>query len=277
MGGLALGDFDEAEVGEKMDAPDRAALEMTLVVEHADDVAGADAVIFAEAEEELHHAGLGGVVPLGTGLELAALASLLTGLPRLAGLARLALATVVRGARAVFGDLFAFPAGRFAHQGHEDAGDPVPFVSLVAQRLQGGDGFFKIVFLDALGDGRDELLGETALDGLGGRDLGADDELAGVALDRLDAVNVSSVDEGDGFTGTARATGPADAVDVVLGILRQLVVEDDIDVVHIDTPRSHVGGDEDLDGPLAEEPQNPLPHGLGDVTVETVGGVAAGE
>ena len=280
MGGLTLGDFDEAEVGEKVDAPDCAALEMALVVEHADDVAGADAVIFTEAEEELHHAGLGGVVALGTGLELAALASLLTGLSRLAGFAeltRLALATVARRAGAVFGDLFAFAPGRLAHQGHEDSRDLVPLMPRVAQRLERGDGFFKIPFLDPFGDGRDELLGETTLDGFGGRDLGANDELTGVALDRLDAVDVTTVDERDGFSGTTRAAGPADAVDVVFGILWQLVVEDDIDVIHIDAARRHIGGDEDFDGPLAEESENPLAHGLGDVAVKPVGRVTPGE
>ena len=114
MGGLALGDFDKAEVGEKMDASHGAALEMALIVKHTDDVTGADAVIFAEAKKKLHHARLGGVVTLGAGLELATLSARLSGFTRFARLSRftrLPFATIVRGARPIFGDLFAFASG----------------------------------------------------------------------------------------------------------------------------------------------------------------------
>ena len=62
------------------------------------------------------------------------------------------------------------------------------------------DRFVEIPLFNALRDGLDELLGETALDRLGGGNLGAHDELPRVALDRLDAVNVTTVNEGYGFT-----------------------------------------------------------------------------
>ena len=143
--------------------------------------------------------------------------------------------------------------------------------------MQGGDGFFKSTFGDALAHGIDELLGEPIFHLLDRRDLGPDDGLSRVALDRLDAVDVASVDEGNGLARAAGATRTADAVDIVFGVLWQLVVEDEIDVVHIDAARGDVGGDENLDGALAEKTQDALAHRLGDVAVKTVSGVAAGE
>jgi hypothetical protein len=120
---FGLGDFDEAEIREELDAPDRAALEVAFVVEHADDVAGIDALVLADAEEELHHAGLGAFAGLGAGLAfeiaLAASARGVAGLPGGAALGVVAtfgalwaifpgtaFAAVVRSRLAVFRDLF---------------------------------------------------------------------------------------------------------------------------------------------------------------------------
>jgi hypothetical protein len=120
---FGLGDFDEAEIREELDAPDRAALEVAFVVEHADDVAGIDALVLADAEEELHHAGLGAFAGLGAGLAfeiaLAASGRGVAGLPSGAALGVVAtfgalwaifpgtaFAAVVRSRLAVFRDLF---------------------------------------------------------------------------------------------------------------------------------------------------------------------------
>ena len=66
-------------------------------------------------------------------------------------------------------------------------------------------------------------------------------------------------------------------MDVVFGILGQLVVKDNIDVVHVNAARRHVGGDEDFDGPFAEEPKHSLAHGLGDIPVKSIGRVTPGK
>ena len=50
--------------------------------------------------------------------------------------------------------------------------------------------------------------------------------LLGVPLDGLKLVDVFASNERNGFARTARATGPSDAVHIVLGIKGQVVVDD---------------------------------------------------
>jgi hypothetical protein len=47
--------------------------------------------------------------------------------------------------------------------------------------------------------------------------------------------------------------------------------------IYIDAPSGDVGGDEDFDFPFPESLEHAFAHLLGDIAVETVGGVAAGE
>jgi hypothetical protein len=47
--------------------------------------------------------------------------------------------------------------------------------------------------------------------------------------------------------GGARPAGPADPVDVVLRVPRQLEVDDDRQVLDVETARGHVGRDQDPD------------------------------
>ena len=119
MSRFTLGHFDETEVREKMNAAYRATLEVTLVVQHADNITGADTVIFAKTQKEFHHTGFGGVSALRARLEIALPAFSLR--PRFAGLTGFPRVTatvtsVVRGLRAVLGDLLALTSGRFTHQ-----------------------------------------------------------------------------------------------------------------------------------------------------------------
>ncbi len=51
-------------------------------------------------------------------------------------------------------------------------------------------------------------------------------------------------DEGDGHAIGAHAAGAADAVHVVLRIVRQVVVDDVRDVGHVDAPAHHIRGDQ---------------------------------
>ena len=73
----------------------------------------------------------------------------------------------------------------------------------------------------------------------------------------------------------ARAAGAADPVDVIVAVVRQVVIEDDLDVVHVEPARRDVGGDEKLDRALAELGHHALAHRLRHVAVQLVGAVAA--
>ena len=67
------------------------------------------------------------------------------------------------------------------------------------------------------------------------------------------------------------AAGAADAVDVVLVFLGDVVVDDTVDVVHVDAAGGDVGGDQDgeLSGP--EALHRLLALRLGDVAMDAVG------
>ena len=56
----------------------------------------------------------------------------------------------------------------------------------------------------------------------------------------------------DGVPRLAGTSGTADTVDVGLGILRQVEVDDAVDVGDIETAGGDVGGDEDIPGAGAE-------------------------
>ena len=62
---------------------------------------------------------------------------------------------------------------------------------------------------------------------------------------------------------------------VVLGVLRQVVVEDHFDVVHVQSARRHVGRHEELETAFAKLRDHALAHLLRDVAVQFVGAVAA--
>ncbi len=107
---------------------------------------------------------------------------------------------------------------------------------------------------------------------LGARHLGV-----GEALDALHEVDLAAGDEADRRALAAGAAGAADAVDVVLGVVGQLVVDDQVDVIDVETARGDVGGDQHLDGAVAEVAHDALAHDLVEVAVQAVGGVAAAD
>lgn len=75
--------------------------------------------------------------------------------------------------------------------------------------------------------------------------------LADLALDELlDLVELALLllrNEGDGAARRCGARRAADAVDVVLGIVRHVVVDDQADILDVDAARHDVGGHQDLD------------------------------
>src|SRR5690606_26437697 len=74
-----------------------------------------------------------------------------------------------------------------------------------------------------------------------GRDL-----LLDVGLDVRQAHRVALAGEADRVALGAQARGAADAVHVVLGVERQVVVVDVLHAVDVQAARGHVGGDQDL-------------------------------
>ena len=64
---------------------------------------------------------------------------------------------------------------------------------------------------------------------------------------------------------------PADAVDVVLILLRHVEVEDGVHIVHVDAPAGHVRGHEHMELALPELGHDLLPLLLGDISVDALG------
>ena len=109
---------------------------------------------------------------------------------------------------------------------------------------------------------------------LGGNSL-APDLALGEADDVLHLVDLAARDERDRPSAAARAAGAPDAVDVIVAVVRQVVIEDHLDVVHVEPARGHVGRDEELEPALAELGDHPLAHRLRHVAVHLVRRIAA--
>ncbi len=75
-------------------------------------------------------------------------------------------------------------------------------------------------------------------------------------------------DEGDGEPGRAGASGASDAVDVVLGHVRQLVVDDQRQVVDVESARGDVGRDQHLQLAFLERVERLHPRDLALVAVD---------
>ncbi len=72
-----------------------------------------------------------------------------------------------------------------------------------------------------------EAAGEAAFDHLLGRHALAADREPGIALDHFQPVDFTAEDEAHRAPAAAGTTGAADPAEVVFGVLRQVVVEDD--------------------------------------------------
>ena len=73
-------------------------------------------------------------------------------------------------------------------------------------------------------------------------------------LDVLHVADVAGHDEVDGHTLTTETAGATDAVDVVLSVGGQVVVDDQTHLLHVDTTGQEVGGDQHTGGAGAELP-----------------------
>ena len=97
------------------------------------------------------------------------------------------------------------------------------------------------------------------------------DRLLQEPLDLGQVLHLDRVDERDRLAGRARAAGAADAVDVVLGNVRQLVVDDERQVVDVEAARGDVGGDEHLELRVLERGERLEARRLGLVAVDRRG------
>ena len=93
-------------------------------------------------------------------------------------------------------------------------------------------------------------------------------------LDLAQRNHVLAAHEGDGLTTGAGTTGPADAVHIVLGHARQLIVDDVGKAGHINAAGRHVGGDQHLAFPLTQAVQCPGALALIHVTMQRIHGKA---
>ncbi len=100
------------------------------------------------------------------------------------------------------------------------------------------------------------------------------DELKGRARSGLQVI---LAEETVGHPELARATGTADAVDVVLDVEREVVVDDELDVRDVQTAGGDVRGDEDLAAAGLELVEGPVAILLRAVTVDGEGVQGLGE
>src|SRR5690606_1363756 len=122
--------------------------------------------------------------------------------------------------------------------------------------------------------------------GLAGARAGGGGAVIGVVVDDLDALPDQPLDvaqigalvgaaERAGAARRAGARGAADAVDVALGFVRQVEVDDVADAVDIDAARRDVGGDQHRRTAAPEIVERALALRLRLVAVDRVGGDAA--
>jgi len=78
------------------------------------------------------------------------------------------------------------------------------------------------------------------------------DRLLGEALDVANLETITETRERDGEALTTRATGAADAMDVVFRFHRQTVVDDVRDARNVDTTSGNVGRDQNFGGAIAQ-------------------------
>src|SRR5688500_2526394 len=101
------------------------------------------------------------------------------------------------------------------------------------------------------------------------------DALVGQPLDALELAALAAVAERQGDARGAGARGTADAMDVALGVGRQLVVDDVGDARHVDAARGEIGGDQHACAAAAEVVERLLAGVLRLVAVDRLGAHAA--
>lgn len=71
-------------------------------------------------------------------------------------------------------------------------------------------------------------------------------------LDRFNVPGILRCHHGNRHTHTSRSRSPSDPVDIIPGRVRKVVVHNVRDIVNVDPARGDVGGDQEVNLPLAE-------------------------
>ena len=108
-----------------------------------------------------------------------------------------------------------------------------------------------------------------------GRQLHLLDALLGDALDDAQHVPLARAHEQDRVAAAAGAAGAADAMDVGLGVVRNVVVDDVRDALDVEAARGDVGRDQDVDLAVLEPRDGLLALALLHVAVQRGRGEAA--
>jgi len=135
---------------------------------------------------------------------------------------------------------------------------------------------FEIAFVYGVFHPLDEFARPALFDVAGGGKRDACDLDPGVVLDHPEFEVVFRADEGDGTAGPPCPCRPADAVDVVVDVLGDVVVDDQVDVVDVDPPGGDVRRDKDVDRSGTELCHDAVTQHLFHVAVEPFGKVAPG-
>src|SRR5690606_22066751 len=125
---------------------------------------------------------------------------------------------------------------------------------------------------DALLETLDALLQYVVLVG----DGGTFNFLPDMAFDGAQQAGFAAGHEQYGFTGAAGSTGTADAVHVGFAVIRNVVVDDVAETVHVQAAGGHVGCHQNVEAVFLQALDGFFTHGLAHRTVDGFGAVAPG-
>ena len=94
-------------------------------------------------------------------------------------------------------------------------------------------------------------------------------------LDVAKQAVLARLDERDGHALASRSAGATDPVDILIGIRRDVVVDDVTHVIDVQATGCDIGRDEDVERPIPEPSHDPIARFLGKAPVEGAGIVAA--
>ena len=89
----------------------------------------------------------------------------------------------------------------------------------------------------------------------------------------LQSAELTTADQADRLATLPGSARSADSVDIIFGIVGQLVVEDDFKIVDVESPCCHVGRDEQFDFSFAKSLHHTFTHDLSHVAMKLVGGI----
>ena len=157
---------------------------------------------------------------------------------------------------------------------HRRRGD-VHHVELVRQRLDDDAVVVELAGRDRLADGGPGDLQPLRLDVEHGGQRRHADLLLGERLDAAEQPVLARLGEGDGNALAPGAAGAADAVDVGLGRLGDVEVDDVGEVLDVEPAGGDVGGDEQIDGAAAGALHDAVALVLGHAAMQRLDPIAA--